>query len=239
MAHLPYIQFYVADYLRDTRGCSLEARGLWADLLCYMHISPRRGVLLNESGEPFSLQELARIAGDTLKKTAAVMGELKRNGVYSTTDKGEVFNRRMVREARLSEVRSEAAQKRWSKPFASQNGHAKPLQASDADAVVPEPEARSKHQPPAAAAADSPRAALLSHAVGVELFPLFAAAARRQFPAVDDGLLNELLALAQAIVPAVDDEDMERVIIAATQPKQRGPALWRKTVPEVVKSWQR
>lgn len=238
MAKLPYIQFFVADYLRDTRGCSLEARGLWADLLCYMHISPQRGHLLNESGEPFSLQELARIAGDTLKRTALVMAELKRNGVYSTTDAGVVFNRRMVRESALSEVRSEVAKKRWSKGFASQNGHAKPMQASEADAdddVLPK--ARSKHQPPAAAA-DSPRAALLTHAVGVEKFPLYAAAARRHFPSVDDGLLIELLALAQAVVPAVDDEDMERVIKAATQPNQRSAALWRKTVPEVVKSWR-
>ena len=35
----PSFQFYPGDWLRDPalRACSLAARGLWADVLCYMH----------------------------------------------------------------------------------------------------------------------------------------------------------------------------------------------------------
>jgi hypothetical protein len=45
MAHLPFLQFYPADWLQDTRVLSLEARGAWIDLLCAMWVAPERGKL--------------------------------------------------------------------------------------------------------------------------------------------------------------------------------------------------
>ena len=46
MSKLPFMQFYPADWLQDTRTLSLEARGAWIDLLCAMWIAPERGRLL-------------------------------------------------------------------------------------------------------------------------------------------------------------------------------------------------
>ena len=43
MAKLPYMQFYPADYLRDTRCLSLAARGVWMDLICALWHAPKRG----------------------------------------------------------------------------------------------------------------------------------------------------------------------------------------------------
>lgn len=45
MAHLPFFQFFPADWLQDTRVLSLEARGAWIDFLCAMWIAPERGKL--------------------------------------------------------------------------------------------------------------------------------------------------------------------------------------------------
>jgi len=45
MAKLPFMQFYPADWIKDTRTLSLEARGAWIDLICAMWEAPVRGKL--------------------------------------------------------------------------------------------------------------------------------------------------------------------------------------------------
>ena len=45
MAKAPAFQFYVGDYLKDTRSLSLSAKGAWGDLLCYMWNAKTRGML--------------------------------------------------------------------------------------------------------------------------------------------------------------------------------------------------
>lgn len=40
---LPYMQFYVSDWLSDTAFLSLSARGFWMDLICVMHQRNRTG----------------------------------------------------------------------------------------------------------------------------------------------------------------------------------------------------
>ena len=43
MSKLPFLQFYPADYLVDTRVLTLSARGAWVDILCILHGSSTRG----------------------------------------------------------------------------------------------------------------------------------------------------------------------------------------------------
>lgn len=43
MSKLPFLQFYPADYLVDTRVLTLSARGAWVDILCVLHGSSTRG----------------------------------------------------------------------------------------------------------------------------------------------------------------------------------------------------
>jgi len=43
--HLPFMQFYPADYIRDTRRLDPSTRGHWVDLLCAMWDAPKRGQL--------------------------------------------------------------------------------------------------------------------------------------------------------------------------------------------------
>jgi len=46
MTKLPFMQFYPSDWIQDTQGLSLEAKGAWITLLCQMWIAPVRGVVI-------------------------------------------------------------------------------------------------------------------------------------------------------------------------------------------------
>lgn len=77
-----------------------------------------------------------------------------------------------------------------------------------------------------------------------ETWPLAAAAIRERFPATDDKLIVELimLAIAKCIekeAEPITDQQMAEVVRTATRPGQQSAALYKKTIPEVVKSWLR
>jgi hypothetical protein len=57
MSKLPFLQFYPADYLVDTRVLTLSARGAWVDILCILHGSSTRGT------KKFPARGWARIMG--------------------------------------------------------------------------------------------------------------------------------------------------------------------------------
>ncbi len=46
MGKLPFMQFYPADWIRDTRQLKPAVRGYWIDLLCAMWNSPTRGQII-------------------------------------------------------------------------------------------------------------------------------------------------------------------------------------------------
>jgi len=90
----PAFQFYPKEWIWDQglRECSVAARGLWVDMLCLMH-----------EGEPYghlttSGDLLLRVTGLTAKQYAALLDELEARGVFSRTDTGGIFSRRMVRD---------------------------------------------------------------------------------------------------------------------------------------------
>ncbi len=70
MGKAPAFQFYVSDWMIDTRTLSLSAKGAWIDLLCAMWHSQTRGML--------SLTWLgyARLLGVTVDQAKAVISEL-------------------------------------------------------------------------------------------------------------------------------------------------------------------
>lgn len=98
MAKLPAFQFYPADWLRDggLRSCSPAARGLWMDLLCWMHDAPARGRLVKANGAEYTPAEIARMAGFTPGQAKRHLAELEAAGVLSRDDRGVVYSRRMV-----------------------------------------------------------------------------------------------------------------------------------------------
>lgn len=104
------MKFFTNDWMGDLtlRRCGLEARGLWLELLCLMHQSPKRGYLVGANLEALEPAELAKLVGVSLKKFNALLGELFSKGVASRDEGGVLFNRRMAKELETSEARSKA-----------------------------------------------------------------------------------------------------------------------------------
>ena len=97
---LPAFQFYPGDWMKDPalRSCSLAARGIWMDLLCLMFECDRRGFLQAPTGKPYSNDQLARMTGCALDEITNLLQELEAAGVYSRTNHGIIFSRRLKRD---------------------------------------------------------------------------------------------------------------------------------------------
>lgn len=103
MGGTTWTKFYWADWLSDPglRRCSMAARGLWMDLLCYMAQHDPIGILAVQ-GEALSISDIARMTGIMETDASTLVGELERNGVFSRDRKGRIYSRRMVRDAKAS-----------------------------------------------------------------------------------------------------------------------------------------
>ncbi len=104
----PAFQFYPADWRKDPgiQSLSLNDRGAWFEILCLMHESPRRGVLLLPSGEPMQPKQLARILGVSCDKTNLILKRIQVSGVSSRDQlTGALLCRRMVRDEEISALR--------------------------------------------------------------------------------------------------------------------------------------
>lgn len=104
---LPAFQFYPSDWRNDPAVMSLcrHDRSVWMDIICIMHDSPERGVLLLPNGRPMSDEELIRNlglpSGQGRKSIAAILD----TGTASRREDGALVNRRMVRDEHLRQVR--------------------------------------------------------------------------------------------------------------------------------------
>ncbi len=118
MARLPWLQFYPNDWLADpaVRSCSVAARGLWMDMLSLMHLSARRGYLLAATGTPLTPEQLARLTGCSAEEVSRLLAELRTSGVFSCTDDGVIFSRRMVRDESKREKCADAGRKGGGNP---------------------------------------------------------------------------------------------------------------------------
>ena len=144
----PSFQFYPKDWLADSglRMCSAGARGLWMDMLCLMWVSPERGSLLKPNGSQVEAKELAKIVSLPEAKAKRLLSELEVNGVYSTTDSGTIYNRRMARDWKqhvsLAEAGRKGGKKSKPKPSGSSRGRACP---SPSPSPFPSPSPRTEN----------------------------------------------------------------------------------------------
>lgn len=95
---LPYLKFFPSDWASDTHHLSISARGFWFELLLIMHNSPRRGYLLNADSTPITREQIQRKLHLTTDEVTALDRELVEAGVYTRTQDGIAYSRRMVRE---------------------------------------------------------------------------------------------------------------------------------------------
>ncbi|MCE5270792.1 YdaU family protein [bacterium] len=109
MGKAPAFQFYVGDYLKDTRALSLAAKGAWSDILCFMwDASPRGRLSITWDGYGHMLgvtvREAKKVISEIIDKKvcdAMLNGRKVENSDAVTKCNGEVtlINRRMYREA--------------------------------------------------------------------------------------------------------------------------------------------
>ncbi|MBX3502809.1 MAG: hypothetical protein KF889_25470 [Alphaproteobacteria bacterium] len=107
-ARKPWIKWYGADWRADPalRMCGFAARGLWIDLLSLMQEAEPFGHLVVKGTVPTTAQ-LASLLGGSEREVKKLLDELKLAGVYSVTDKGVIFSRRMVRDKAKAEKDAE------------------------------------------------------------------------------------------------------------------------------------
>ncbi|MDA8378456.1 MAG: hypothetical protein M0Z50_15645 [Planctomycetia bacterium] len=106
---LPSFQFYPGDWRKDPAlaVCSLAARGLWIDIMCLAHESADYG-FLRVNGHPMTTRQIARAVGAPEEEVDTLIAELEAAGVFSRTDDGAIYSRRMVRDDKLRRIRARA-----------------------------------------------------------------------------------------------------------------------------------
>lgn len=108
----PWSKFFWSDYEADEglRVCSLAAQGLWMRMLCLMARATPKGEL-RIAGEPCSVRDLAKLVSESDETVDALLGELRRRGVFSTTRAGVIFSRRIRNDTIISRKRAESGAK--------------------------------------------------------------------------------------------------------------------------------
>ncbi len=100
----PWMKFYPADWRGDPRLrlCSLAARGLWIDLMSYMHEGEPYGYLTIDGAQP-DRHGIAALVGRPLPEVRKALSELEARRVFSRAPNGALYSRRMVRDKARAE----------------------------------------------------------------------------------------------------------------------------------------
>ena len=126
----PWSKWYWSDWLADPaiRISSLAAKGLWIDLLAILATSKIRGVLVipekqnspifgkdvvsgKQNKSKMEAKYLSKFSGESAEAIEILLVELETNGVFSRDEYGRIYNRRMIREKQISEIRAEAGRR--------------------------------------------------------------------------------------------------------------------------------
>jgi hypothetical protein len=99
MAKNPSSVWYWNDWALDpaVRLCSMAARGMWMEMLAIAAAATPYGHV-QVGDKPCSPDDLAQLTGQRKQDVSRWVRELETNGVFSRTEDGTIFCRRMVRE---------------------------------------------------------------------------------------------------------------------------------------------
>lgn len=105
----PAFQFYPGDWRKDTAVLSMSRhdRSVWLDLVCMMHDSPERGVLLLPNGRPMKEVDMCGNLGLSLSQTRKAVAAILDSGAGSQREDGAIYNRRMVKDEAIRKVRTQ------------------------------------------------------------------------------------------------------------------------------------
>lgn len=104
----PASQYYWGDWHRDLalQSCQLAARGLWHEMNCLMHQGSPYGHLTMPTGRAMTVQQLANLAKIGKRTCMRLLDELEEAGVFSRTQEGIIYSRRMVRDENARNARA-------------------------------------------------------------------------------------------------------------------------------------
>lgn len=144
----PAFQFYPSDWRKDPAlsACSMAARGLWIELMCIAHESDNYGHL-EINGKAMTAPQLARMVGESPTVVSKLVLELDGAGVFSRTQEGVIYSRRMVSDERIRNVRAEAGRlggnpnlvKQKDNLLVNQKAEQKPTPSSSSSSSIPIP----------------------------------------------------------------------------------------------------
>lgn len=139
------MKWYPSDWRADPRlrMCSLSARGLWADLISYMHEGEPYGHFTIDGRSP-SVEDIAALVGRPLAEVKKALAELESRQVFSRTEMGVIVSRRMVRDHARSEEGRRHVEKRWSKTSPSREATSQPNGSPTPNPTTQKLEARSQ-----------------------------------------------------------------------------------------------
>lgn len=110
----PFIQFYVGDYIKNTRRLTLEEKGAWTEILWYMWTHGQNGVFEGTWGDLFlvigaqSVEECSNIFTKIAQKKVCDF-QIVQNNTKLCDTVVQIVNRRMHNEFKVSKSRSESS----------------------------------------------------------------------------------------------------------------------------------
>ena len=115
----PYLPLYVQDFLTDEKlnQCSASSQGIYIKIMCILHKQEEYGTILLKQKDKQNASTCQNFAYKFVKllpfnteELLAAITELVEEGVL-TIDGDKMFQKRMVQDNRISEVRSKAGKK--------------------------------------------------------------------------------------------------------------------------------
>lgn len=125
---MPAFQFYPADWRKDpgVQALSRHDRSVWFDMLCIMHESDERGVLVL-NGRPMPEAALASMLGLDNQTFNQTLTTILTYGVASRRESdGAIYSRRMVKDEKLCQSRRNAGKKGGNPNLVNQKAKQKP-----------------------------------------------------------------------------------------------------------------
>lgn len=105
MPKQPYIQFYIGDYIKDTRVLPLNVKGGWVDLILAMWDNDPKGEITG------TITDFSRIMNCDVAEANFVINLLKEKKIFSyeEKEKGEIriLSRKQKKMVQLAEIRKE------------------------------------------------------------------------------------------------------------------------------------
>lgn len=105
MTRTPWMKWYPSDWRGDAlvQACEPLARYVWIEMLGLMHEAEPYGHLVS-AGRAMDYRTLSRLIGMDSGDVKRAVKQLEAVGVFSRTDKGVIYSRRMVRDKTKAEI---------------------------------------------------------------------------------------------------------------------------------------